>query len=272
MPNGFTDGGGGFDFGALFDALLSSIVAAVEAIIVFLQQLVAAIARALNVLFAGEQAIFGFTDTGLTHIFKGLKNLLDEVFHVWVVRGFHHLLDLFNKLRQWARKLKAFLEKLRRLQQLQQAQAFRRFINLIQRIRRVLLIFRIFHLKFAEKLDNWLAGIEGTLIRRFFFLESKLNEVIFWLDLIFDPRGGMRRFPLFLGLMEFPETFLQVFTGRGLDFWYSKKASSHLLLPAQASFSQHYDTLRTDLATGGGDVGAWRQSFADTLDLYKGTR
>jgi hypothetical protein len=189
MPNGDS---GGFDFGGIFDALLGELAAVVAAIVTFLQDLVAAIADALNFLFAGEVGIFGFTDTGLGHIFKGLKNLLDQVFKVSVVGALKHLLSLYQKLQKWIAKLKQWLDRLRKLQQLYQVQALRRVINLIQRIRRVLVVLRILHVKFASKLDAWLAGIEGKLITRTHQLEAKTNEIIGWLNLILDPFAIIR--------------------------------------------------------------------------------
>lgn len=185
MSNG---DGGGFDFSGLFDPFLGVIGGILGEIITFLNALVSVLGAALNFLFAGELGIFGFARSIGEIAHSILKFIIDQIFKVWVVRGLQHLLDLYNKLRAWARKLKAWLDKWRKLQQLTQGKALRDFINMIQRIRRVLVIFRILHLRFATKLDNWLAGIEGTLIRNTLRYAAKTNEIIGWLDVFIDPR------------------------------------------------------------------------------------
>ncbi len=193
MPNG--DSGGGFDFGGIFDSLLGTLAAVVQAIIDFLNSLVVALVEVLNFLFQGELGIFDFSFKSLGEIFKGWKNIMDQIFKVWVAGALKHLKDLYDKLARWAAKLKKWLDKLRQLQQ-QQMKAMKDFINLVQRIRKVLVIFRIFHLKFATKLDNWLAGIEGRLISNLAKYARKTNEIIGWINLIADPTGLFRLSPL----------------------------------------------------------------------------
>ncbi len=202
MPNG--DGGGsGFDFGGIFDPLLGVLAAIIQAIIDFLNALVHAIVDVVNFLFAGEQGIFGFSFKSLNEVYKGLKNIMDQVFKVSVVAALKHLLSLYQKLQVWIRKLKAFLDRLQKIQQLYHAQAFKRVINLIQRIRKILVLFRIFHLKFATKLDAWLAGIEGKLITREAEIQRKTNEIIGWINFIADPTKLFRLSPLAQSLYRY---------------------------------------------------------------------
>lgn len=269
MSNG--DGGGGFDFGGLFDSLLSGLVAAVNAIIAFLNALVAAIVNALNFLYAGQLGIFSFAVDTLTKIWNGLKNLMDQIFKVWVLGALRHLLSLIQKLQAWARKLKVWLDRLRQLQKQQQL-AFRRIINLIQRVRQVLAIFKLFHFKWAKKLDNWLVNIEGKLIRHELELFQKTNEIIGWMNLILDPVHGLTHLPVFLAAGKSLNTILTILTGGGIDFWYSKATGGGPTLPSSITYKQHYDELRQDLAAGAGDVQPWRASFSDTLTTMKATQ
>src|SRR5258708_2518952 len=118
MSNG--DGGGGFGFWRIFGSLLCRVVGDLDAIIAFLNALVAAIVNALNFLYAGQLGIFSFAVDTLTKIWNGLKNLMDQIFKVWVLGALKHLLSLIQKLQAWARKLKPWLDKLRQLQQQQQ--------------------------------------------------------------------------------------------------------------------------------------------------------
>jgi hypothetical protein len=201
MPNG--DGGSGFDFGGIFDPLLGFLASIIDAILNFLVSLVQAIVQVVNFLYEGELGIFGFSNKGLESVWKGLKNIMDQVFKVWVVNALHHLLSLYQKLTAWIRKLKAWLDKLRKLQQLYQVRAMKRFINLIQRIRQLLVIFRILHLKFAQKLDDWLTHIEGKLITREAQIAAKTNEIIGWINFIADPTKLFRLSPLAQSLYRY---------------------------------------------------------------------
>ena len=190
MPNG---DGGGFDFGGLFGALIGELAALIAAILQFLHDLVQALVQVLNFLFQGELSIFDFSFKSLNDIYRGVKNVLDQVFKISIVAALKHLLSLYQKLARWVAKLKTWLDRLRRIQQLYQVQAMKRFINLIQRIRQVLVIFRLLHLKFASKLDAWLAGIEGKLITRVADYGRKTNEIIGWLNVIADPLQAYKK-------------------------------------------------------------------------------
>jgi len=186
MSNG---DGGGFDFGGLFDSLLATLAAVVQAIIDFLHALVIALVNALNFLYGGQLSILQFSVDALTKIFKDLKGILDQIFKVWVTLFLKHLLDLYNKLSAWARKLKGWLDKLKKIQQQYVLTALRRYLNIIQRIRKVLLIFRLLHIGIAKKLDNYFARLEGRVTSTVFKFFQKQNEIIRWINLVADPRG-----------------------------------------------------------------------------------
>ncbi len=269
MPNG---DGGGNGFGGIFDPLVAALAAIIQAIIDFLVALVNALVQILNFLFEGEVGIFGFSSSGLESVFKGIKNIMDQVFKVWVVKALHHLLDLFRKLQAFVRKLKQWLDRLRKLQQVYQVQALRRFINLIQRVRKILLVFRLFHLKFAMKLDRFLSHIESLIIQRQLQFARKTNEIIGWLNLILDPVRGLSHLPAFLAVTKSADALLQVFTGHGLDFWYSKRLGADFALPPPITYKQHYNALEADLVAGTGDVGTLRAQFALMQDLMKQVR
>jgi hypothetical protein len=186
MPNG---GGGGFDFGGFIDPLLGVLAGIIDAIIAFLNALVNVLVQVLNFLFAGEQGIFGFSFASLSEVYHGLKNLMDQIFRVWVAGALNHLWSLYQKLTAWVRKLKALLDRLRKIQQLQLMQALRRYLDLIQRLRRVLVVFKLLHIGIAKKLDNFLARLEGRLTTSVFAIIRKQNEIIHWINLVADPRG-----------------------------------------------------------------------------------
>lgn len=195
MPNGFGNGGGGFSFGDLLTGLLSQLFAVIAAIISFLNALVGVLVNALNFLYNGELGIFGFSFAGIGDVWKIFMHLGARIWNTVFKAALFHILDLVHRIQAWAKKLKAWLDKFHALQRRYQILAFRRVINLIQRARKILLIFRVFHLKFATKLDNFLTGIEGRLIRRELDIARKTNEIIAWVNLIADPSTLFRQVP-----------------------------------------------------------------------------
>lgn len=201
MPNG--DSGGGFDLGSLIDFFLGSIADAINAIIGFLQALLSVLVQALNFLFQGEQDIFGFSFKSLSEVWQGISKELDRLWRSVILVALKRLWDLYQKIRVWAEKLKRWLDRFHQLQRQYQIQALRRIINLIQRARQILVIFRILHFKFAAKLDLWLQKIEGTITSHVFNLEKKTNEIITWIDLIFDPQALMRQLTLAQSLYRY---------------------------------------------------------------------
>lgn len=199
MPNGNGGSGGGFDFGGFLDGLLAELTQIIQAIIQFLYDLVKAIASALNFLFSGIEDSFGFSFKSLSEVWNGLQKLMDKIFKQVIIGMLLKLYDLYKKLAAWAAKLKAWLDKLHALMKKYQMMYFRKVIQLIQRARKILAIFRFFHLKFAQKLDNWLAKIEGKITHYLLIVAQKTNEIISWVDFIVDPRGALKLFPLVAG-------------------------------------------------------------------------
>lgn len=201
MPNG--DSGGGFDLGSLLDFFLGSIIDAINAIIGFLQALVSTLVQALNFLLSGEQNIFGFSFASIEQVWQGIQKMMDRLWRGVILVALKRLWDLYQKIRVWAEKLRRWLDRFHQLQRQYQIQALRRIINLIQRARQILVIFRILHFKFAAKLDLWLQKIEGTITSHVFSLEKKTNEIITWIDLIFDPQALMRQLTLAQSLYRY---------------------------------------------------------------------
>ena len=260
MPNG--NGGGGFDFGSLFDALLGSLAAAIEAIIAFLQELVAVLVQALNFLFGFSEFNFALSFDGLGIMLKDLKGLWDVVFKNVVLLMLNRLWDLYKKILAFAQKLKKWLDQLHALERQFQIQAFKQVINLMQRIRQILLVFRFFHLKFATKLDNWLGHLEGLMVLRHLQMVQKTNEIIQWLNLILDPVHGLTHLPIFLAAAKSADAALVLFTGRGLDWWYSKKPPAGYGVGRSVSAAQWYSQWSAASQANAGEPAAWRANFA----------
>jgi hypothetical protein len=265
MPNG---DGGGLDFSGIANALLGELGAAIGAILQFLSDLVGALARVFTVIFGQQQFLQGFITSGLTEVFKGLTQIVEQVFKAVVLNALRHLRDLIEKIQQWVKKLKAWLDKLRRIQQQMHVKAFRDFINLIQRIRKVLVIFRIFHLKFATKLDNWLANLEGNLIRREVEYARKTNEIIAWINLIADPTGLFRPGALLGSITGTLGAFADALGAAGLKNifpWLAAFTGPGVAVRPWSSVSAQF---REERRSNTGDAAAAGRQFAQYRGLF----
>lgn len=250
MPNGNGGGGGGFDFGGIFDALLGELAAIIEAILQFLQALVIAIVQALNFLFSGIQDTFGFSFEGLGQIWQGIEKMMDKLWRVVILAALKKLWHLYQVLKDWATRLKAWLDKLHALMKKYQMLYFRKIIEIIQRARKILVIFRFFHLKFAQKLDNWLATIEGKLAHYLILVASKTNEIISWVDLIVDPRGALKNFPLVAGFFAALNVTWSGLFGTSFVWFPGHAASTNAPTKVSVSFGQ----TGQDVKNGAGDA------------------
>jgi hypothetical protein len=101
----------------------------------------------------------------------------------------------FNLLARIRKVLEPIIRTLRRIRDAQMRLFdfyVRPILNFIQRLRAALLIFRIFHLKWANALDNRLAGMESRLTALWLNVLRDFNRVLSYFDLIMDPTGYFR--------------------------------------------------------------------------------
>jgi hypothetical protein len=213
VADSFQDGGGG-GIGGIFDPIIGLLAAAINAIIAFLNALVAALVQVLNFLWAGELELFRLGFFGDSAILKWLRHVYQSIFQLGVIKALTHLWNLYQKLRAWLLKLKAWLDRWHQLQRQYMLTTLRRVINIIQRIRKTLVIFRLFHLKFAEKLDRWLAGIEGKIIQAVTRLPLKTNVMIAWLNYLLDPIGTLNKRVLVASIINALDDLMVAITGR----------------------------------------------------------
>lgn len=261
MPNG-DSGGGSFDFGSIFDGLIASIVDAINAIIAFLNQLVGALVQALNFLLSGENAIFGFSFASLSEIYNGLKRLMDAIFKNVVLASLAKLYSLYQKIAAWAKKLKDWLDRLHALMKKYQMLYFRQIINIIQRARKILTIFRFFHLKFAQKLDNWLATIEGKITHYLLLVASKENEIINWVNFIVDPLGHLKSLPLIAGFILALDVSWAGIFGTPFSKWFTGLFSRGQTGSVKTSIGATVSQVQAGAGDAGTIAAAWPRTHA----------
>ena len=155
-----------------------------------------------NALVSFADSLFALQTATTRSVWSIFRAILSDVLHLHFVKALHDLTDLVQKIRSWAQKLKGWLDKYKALRR-RHDQAVRQLLNLIQRIRRILVPFRILHLKFAQKLDRWLAGVEAKIITHELAIVQKTNEIISWIDLITDPTGKIHGPAVLEGIFSF---------------------------------------------------------------------
>jgi hypothetical protein len=157
-----------------------------------------------------------FLERLLRTLFGGLIAIVKDVLHGHLLQALKDIRKLIQDVHKLFLPLITWLKRLQAIQRQQQMLAMRRILNLIQRARRILVPLRILHVKFAQKLDNWLAGIEGRIITRELAIVSKTNEIIAWIDLITNPTGGLRGPAVLRGVARTTEAILGAFAALGV--------------------------------------------------------
>ena len=129
-------------------------------------------------------------------ITAALQNLGTFVGHVWDVLVNGVLLKLYNLVEKILAALRRFFDPLIKL-----LQAYKQLLDyyfntyikpifdFLQRLRRILAIFRLLGFKWAAKLDQDLAALEGRIAAAFLKVQTSLNQVIDWITFITDPLG-----------------------------------------------------------------------------------
>ena len=129
-------------------------------------------------------------------ITAALQELGTFVAQVWDILVNGVLVKLYNLIQKILAALRRFFDPLLKLLQAYKAildYYFNTYIkpifDFLQRLRRVLAIFRLLGFKWAAKLDQDLAAIEGKITAAFLKVQTSLNQVIDWITFITDPLG-----------------------------------------------------------------------------------
>jgi hypothetical protein len=255
MPNG--NGGGDGGPGGIFDPLLGELGAAIAAIIQFLNDLVAALVKVLNVIINAVNFTFGFSFDGLSDVWKGLTKVFDTIFKQVVLVNLAKLWDLYKKLQAWATKLKGWLDRLHAIMKKIQMQYFRKVIQILQRARKILTIFRFFHLKFAQKLDNYLGKIEGDITHYMVLISAQLKLVTTWVNFIIDPIGRIRTLPFLAGFFAALNVTWSGLFGTAFEFFPLSPAR----VGKSTSVTVTFPPDRNDSHTSGGNAADIHENF-----------
>lgn len=162
-------------FGALFAFLWNVMIALFQ----FIWDTLVAVVNAIVNVFQKAQTFF-------EHLWTDYLKVAFGKIWDWIKLLFTHPLQAIRQLLKWLQKVRAWYDThiLKILQ---------RQIQMIQRIRQFLAVLRIFHVKWAQRLDDKLASIQGKIEASIEFVRGYFNLIIDWIALIVDPQSVIRR-------------------------------------------------------------------------------
>ncbi len=198
MPNGDN----GFD-------PFAGVGGAIDAAVSFLTNLVIAI---FNALVAALNFLYNLA---FGVVIRGFKHVISDIVHGRFLHLYQDYLALKKKIKDWLDKHLPWLFELRKRFDLWWRHTIVPLLNWIHRVRAILAVLRIFHVGFAKKLDELLAGLEAKIIKNTLVLRAKLNLVISIIDLVLDP-GLLIRQNVLIGSAV--RAIRQMFAALGLGF------------------------------------------------------
>jgi len=137
---------------------------------------------------------YGALGDSLGHIFGAIGR--------WLGNLYCDYLDLKSRLKDFFGPVIDILKKIHDWYNIVWKSVVVPILNVIQRLRQSLVLLRIFHVKWAQKLDTDLAQLEGKIVSNFLLAKRWINLASNWINLLVDPAGIMREFPLVLGVLR----------------------------------------------------------------------
>ncbi len=200
----FLHAGGGLVFAGFIIDLFTAAVEIAVAIGKFIgelsQLIFDSIKAAVRFAVRGVAWLTGIARKAYEEIGTGLKHIFTSIGR-WLGNLYCDYLDLKSRLKNIFGPVIDILKKVKAWYDLVWKRVITPVLNFLQRIRKALVLLRIFHIKWAEKLDRDLAGLEGKIVRNFLFAKRWFNITASWVSLIIDPAGVLREFPLVLGVL-----------------------------------------------------------------------
>jgi hypothetical protein len=211
----------------------------------------------------------GFVGKLFKTLFGGITHIISDVLHGHLNKALQDLEVLLRNIHNLFAPLLDYLHRLQRLQRQRQMMAMKNVLNLIQRVRKILVPLRILHIKFAQKLDGWLAGIAGRIITREHAIVGKTNEIIAWIDLITDPTGVLRPGHVGAGVGRGINAVTDALNAVGMEKLFpGLRRSPGAPLPAR-KFSEWYTQFRGEAASSSGAYGEVYAAAQSTWALLK---
>lgn len=189
---------------------LGSLASEIEAILVYLFQLLVAVAQFIwnGLLIVAQYAVTAFEKIGslFRHIWDNFfKGIFQDIWkgivkvHEWLETHLRPIINFLKKVQKYFDKIyKTYV---------------RPFLLAIQRIRQVISILRLLHIHVADSLDKLLAQVQRDVQGVFLQIRGILNTTIDLLNIVADPTKLLRRPTLILSLRRSLHSLIRQISG-----------------------------------------------------------
>lgn len=207
-------------FGEFLGGLLSSIQAAISAIIDFLIKLVTAIGEAFRAVGEAIGSVLHYGLKALQSVGTFFKHLWDGFFKNLFTGVMKALSKVHQFLEAHLRPIINFIKKVRAIVDRIYKRYVRPYLQMLQRVRRWLAILKLLHIKFAETLDRRLAQTEAQIAHQFLLVRGTLNDVLNFLNSVADPRRLSRMVMVSIAGRRTAAAVIRAVTGLPLGFFF----------------------------------------------------
>lgn len=202
---------------------LGSIASAIEAALVYIFQLLIAVAQFIwngvllvaNYVLQGLKAVGAFFQHLWDNFFKGIFS------KIWdgLVKVHQWLEDHLGPVIKFLKSVQKFIDKIYKTY-------IRPFIVAIQRIRQVISILRLLHIHIADGLDKILSQVQRDVQNTFFQIRGILNSTIDLLNIVADPTKLLRRPTLILSFRRALHSLIRQITGFPPAYFFPSPSAS----------------------------------------------
>ena len=158
------------------------------------------------------------------HIIKGILNALRSA-QLWLESNLKPIFDFLTKLRALLQKyFNTYL---------------RPILIFLQRVRQFVHILALLHIHMAQRLDSYLANLQGKILQSFYTLTAAINTLTQILLALQDPEYLIKHPVLILSIRRQIPALIQACTGRPPGYWFPspKGAGGGVFAPPVIPFS-----------------------------------
>lgn len=190
-----------------------------------------AISDAIDWLYSLVAIVFGWLYQLIANIADWIAGIVGKVtqFLSWVWKSIVKdvLANVWNAVKatvSWLHdnipRLIAWLQRLRQMINRYFNLYVRPFLDMLQRIRQYLQILSALHIGFAQKLDAYLAQIQGKIVQAYATVIGTINTITDVVNALMDPTYLLRKPALLLSIRRQIPALVRVLTGRQPGYFF----------------------------------------------------
>lgn len=180
-----------------FEFFMAILSAQVDLIFSTIAEIVSVLTAAINALARQIGAGGSGPDPISSSLFGKVGSILSHIWNDYIKRGILGLISILEKLRDRLARILShvinWITAIRKWYDTHILPILLKQLQMIQRVRQFLALLRIFHVKWAQKLDNYLLDLQGKITGTIELVRGTLNTIISWISLITDPSMIIRR-------------------------------------------------------------------------------